>query len=206
MSRTRAILVTVLLGLAAGTLTAALLFALPGLDPNQAGRGQITTGRALVGGPFELTDQSGRRVTEKDFAGRPMLVYFGFTHCPDVCPAGLQIIAAALDKLGDRAKEVVTPIFVTVDPERDTEALLGKYVASFHPNIIGLTGSVEDIKRMTKTYRVYAKKTKPDEHGSYSVDHSSFMYLMDSKGLFIKHFRHNIDPEKLAEELRAAGA
>jgi protein SCO1/2 len=194
----RTLLLALLFGLAAGVATAVLLLA----NPNPAGVGQITTsGKALVGGPFTLTDPSGRRVTEKDFAGKPMLVYFGFTNCPDVCPAGLQVIAAALDRLGDKAKDV-TPVFVTVDPERDTPEQLGKYVASFHQGIVGLSGSVDDIAAVTKAYRVYAKKVPDAERpGEYNVDHSSFMYLMDAKGEFVKHFPHSVDAQQLADEI-----
>jgi len=197
----RTLLLALLVGLAAGVMTAVLVFALP--DQTGAPKTE-TTGKALVGGPFSLVDATGKRVTEKDFAGKPMLVYFGFTNCPDVCPAGLQVIAAALDRLGDKAGGV-TPVFITVDPERDTPELLGKYVASFHKGIVGLSGSPEDIAGVTKAYRVYAKKV-PDETqpGQYNVDHSSFMYLMDAKGEFVKHFPHSVDAAKLADDLAAA--
>ena len=177
----KTLLLALIVGLAAGVMTAVFLLAVP----NPPGTGQIaTTGKALIGGPFTLTDATGKRVTDKDFAGKPMLVYFGFTNCPDVCPAGLQVIAAALDRLGDKAKSV-TPLFITVDPERDTPELLGKYVASFHSGIVGLSGSPEDIAAVTKAYRVYAKKAPDAERpGEYNVDHSSFMYLMNANGEF----------------------
>jgi protein SCO1/2 len=196
----RTLLLALLIGLAAGVMTAVLLVALPD-------RGVVLTaqtGKALVGGPFSLVDATGKRVTEKDFAGKPMLVYFGFTNCPDVCPAGLQVIAAALDRLGDKAQGV-TPIFITVDPERDTPETLGKYVKSFHPSIVALSGSPEDVAGVTKAYRVYAKKV-PDESrpGEYNVDHSSFMYLMDRKGEFVKHFPHSVDANELADQLAKA--
>jgi protein SCO1/2 len=195
------LLLALLVGLAAGVMSAVLLFALP--DQSGAPKTE-TTGKALIGGPFSLVDASGKRVTEKAFAGKPMLVYFGFTNCPDVCPAGLQVIAAALDRLGDKASGV-TPIFITVDPERDTPEMLGKYVESFHKGIVALSGTPEDIAGVSKAYRVYAKKV-PDETrpGQYNVDHSSFMYLMDAKGEFVKHFPHSVDAAKLADELAAA--
>ena len=195
----RTLLVALLIGLAAGVLTAVLLATLPsGAPQTQA------TGTALIGGPFSLVDATGRRVTEKDFAGKPMLVYFGFTHCPDVCPAGLQVIAAALDQLGDRSRDVAT-LFITVDPERDTPELMGQYVGSFHKDIVGLSGTPDDIAAVTRTYRVYAKKV-PDETtpGEYNVDHSSFMYLMDRDGAYMKHFPHSVDARELADALAKA--
>jgi protein SCO1/2 len=193
------LLVALLVGLAAGVLTAVLLATLPSGAPSMQ-----AAGRALIGGPFSLLDPSGKRVTDKDFAGKPLLVYFGFTHCPDVCPAGLQVIAAALDELGDKAKGVST-VFITVDPERDTPELIGKYVASFHDGIVGLSGTPEDIAAVTKAYRVYAKKV-PDEAnpGEYNVDHSSFMYLMDANGQYVRHFLHSVDAKELARVLAQA--
>ena len=192
-------LLALLIGLAAGILTAVLLVALPSGTPTTQ-----TSGKALIGGPFSLLDPAGKRVTEKDFAGRPMLVYFGFTHCPDVCPAGLQVIAAALDQLGDKAKDM-TVLFITVDPERDTPELMGEYVASFRKDIVGLSGTPEDIAAVTKAYRVYVRKV-PDEKlpNEYSVDHSSFMYLMDRNGTFERHFPHSVDAKALADALSKA--
>lgn len=195
----RTLLLALLIGLAAGVLSAVLIFAPSAESPKVQ-----TAGKALVGGPFTLTEASGKRVTEKDFAGRPLLVYFGFTHCPDVCPAGLQVIAAALDKLGDKAKGM-TAVFITVDPERDTPEVLGKYVASFHKDIVALSGSPDDIAEVTKAYRVFVKKvpdaSSPDD---YSVDHSSFMYLMDGNGEYRRHFLHSVDAAELADVLAKA--
>lgn len=197
----KTLLLALLVGLAAGVMSAVLLVTLP--DQTGAVKTE-STGKALIGGPFSLVEASGKRVTEKDFTGRPMLVYFGFTNCADVCPAGLQVIAAALDRMGDKAKDI-TPIFITVDPERDTPELLGKYVKSFHPGIVALSGSAEDIAAVTKAYRVYAKKVPDEERpGQYNVDHSSFMYLMNGRGEFVKHFPHSVDAAKLAEELTKA--
>lgn len=192
----RTLLIALLVGLAAGVATAVLLATLPSGPPSMQ-----ATGKALIGGPFSLLDPTGKRVTDKDFAGKPLLVYFGFTHCPDVCPSGLQVIAAALDELGDKANDL-SVVFITVDPERDTPELMGKYVASFHKNIVGLSGTPEDIAAATKAYRVYAKKV-PDETnpGEYNVDHSSFMYLMDGKGQYTRHFPHSVDAKELADTL-----
>lgn len=198
----KTLLLALLLGLVAGVMTAVLLLLLPA--PGERVVEPQSTGKALIGGPFSLVDAAGRSVTEKDFAGRPMLVYFGFTNCPDVCPAGLQIIAAALDELGDKAKGL-TPLFITLDPERDTPEALGKYVASFHREIVALSGTPEDIQRVTKAYRVYATKVAQEgATDSYTIDHSTFMYLMDGKGEFVKHFPHTVAADTLAAELAKA--
>ena len=145
---------------AAGIGAVAAFWLLPGgperlFAPAQSLR---TKGKALIGGPFKLVDHTGKTVTEKDFAGRKMLVFFGFTHCPDICPSGLQVMSAALDQLGDKAGAVV-PIFVTVDPERDTPEVMAKYVTSFHPRLVGLTGSQDAIKTTAKAYRVLCATT-----------------------------------------------
>jgi protein SCO1 len=187
-------------GLAVGAL-AALIFMLAAHQPGQQGE---STGKALISGPFSLVDATGRHVTDKDFAGKPMLVYFGYTSCPDVCPAGLQIISAALDKLGDTAAGL-TPIFITLDPEHDTPAVMGEYVKSFHPRIIGLTGSADEIAAVAKAYRIYYKKVADKRDPTrYSVDHSSFIYLMDGKGELVKHFPHTVGVDQLAAELAKA--
>ncbi len=160
-------------------------------------------GSAAIGGPFALTDTAGQRRSEKDFAGRPMIVFFGFTNCPDVCPSGLQILTVALDKLGEKSKDL-SALFITVDPERDTPEALGAYLKSFHPQIIGLTGSAEDVGSAIRAYRVYAKKVRQENSAAdYTVDHSSFFYLMDASGRYIKHFPHSVDADKLAAELQA---
>jgi protein SCO1/2 len=191
------------MGLLAGAVAAlALVFApqwgtLPANVP-------ATSGKALIGGPFSLVDETGKRVTEKDFAGRPMLVYFGFTNCPDVCPAGLQVIAAALDKLGDKADRLA-PVFITLDPERDTPAVLGQYVKSFNRRLVGLSGTPDEIAAVAKAYRVYFKKVADEKSaGSYSVDHSSYMYLMSPTGEFVKHFPHTVSVDQLADALAKA--
>jgi protein SCO1/2 len=186
-------------GLLAGAAAAYMTLSVPstpGTSPS--------TGRPAIGGPFALTDTTGARRTEKDFAGKPMLVYFGFTNCPDVCPSGLQTLTVALDKLGDKA-ERLTPLFITIDPERDTPQTLAAYIKSFHPRIQALSGSVEDVQAAIKTYRVYAVKV-PDasDPKRYNIDHSSFFYLMDAQGRYVKHFPHSTDAGQLAEALAAA--
>ena len=163
-------------------------------------RGPVTTGKALVGGPFKLTTHTGERVSDETFRGRLMLVYFGFTYCPDICPAGLQVMTAALDKLGSKAAKIA-PLFITVDPERDTPEQLKAYAGSFHKNLIGLTGSLEEIDKAAKAYRVYYRKVQDPALSDYTMDHTSFFYLMDGKGEYITHFPHVVPPEKLAERL-----
>jgi len=171
--------------------------AVDGLMPK---RGQISIGKALVGGPFELTTHTGQRVQDSAYRGKLMLVYFGFTYCPDICPAGLQVISAALDKLGSKADSVV-PLFVTVDPERDTPEQLKSYVGSFHKNVVGMTGSDEDIAKVAKAYRVYYRKVQDPALNEYTMDHTSFMYLMDGSGAYVTHFSHAVAPDKLAARL-----
>jgi protein SCO1 len=173
----------------------------PGASNSLLGPATTTTGTALVGGPFQLTDHTGKTVTEKDFTGTKMLVFFGFTHCPDVCPSALQVMSVALDKLGDKARDV-TPVFVSVDPERDTPEKMAAYVASFHPRLIGLTGTPEQVKAAAKAYRVYFKKAKPEPgQDNYNVDHTSIIYLMNEQGAFVKHFNHPTSASKFASEL-----
>lgn len=203
--KTRQFLLAAILGLAAGIASATLIYSIPDLGPidksAKPGDAQtVTTGKALIGGAFSLLDPTGKRVSEADFSGKPMLVYFGFTHCPDICPAGLQVIAAALEKLGPKA-EGLTPLFITVDPARDTPEVVGPYAASFDKRIIGLSGTPDDIAKVGKAYRVYMQKAGEPGAKDYSVDHSSFMYLMNSKGEFVKHFPHTVSADTLATEL-----
>jgi len=161
----------------------------------------MSIGKAAVGGPFTLTDHTGRRVTDQDFRGKYMLVYFGFTFCPDVCPTGLQVMAAALDQLGPKAEEII-PIFISVDPERDTPEQLAQYVPSFHPRLIGLTGSPEEIQSVAKAYRVYFRKVKDEKStAEYTIDHTSIIYLMDPNGEFVAHFTHATPVDVMVEKL-----
>lgn len=170
--------------------------------------GQVQTatgsGTALVGGPFTLTDQDGRKVTDKDFRGRYMLVFFGYTYCPDFCPTELQVMSVALENLGAKA-DAIQPIFISFDPERDTPEVLKQYVSNFHPRLVGLTGTQEEIAAAAKAYRVYYSKvpnsSAPD---TYLMDHSTITYLMDPQGKFLKHFSYSTDASALAKALEAA--
>jgi cytochrome oxidase Cu insertion factor (SCO1/SenC/PrrC family) len=154
--------------------------ALPG--GNEAGVAAVPGG-VSIGGPFYLTDQTGRAVTDADIRGRWMLVYFGYTNCPDACPLALQKMTTALKDLGPLADRLA-PIFITVDPARDTPDRLAAYLRNFDPRIIGLTGSSEQIADVAKAYRVYYAPNQPDKSGAYLVGHSSFLYLLDPAGRF----------------------
>lgn len=159
------------------------------------------TGKVLIGGPFALTNHEGKRVTDEDFRGQYMLVSFGYTSCPDICPAELQLMANTMDALGDKAENIV-PIFVTVDPGRDTVEKLRDYVTNFHAKLVGLTGSEEDIKAAAKTYRVYyAKGDDAASNPNYLVDHSTFIYLMSPQGEYVTHFPYGISSEEMAGKI-----
>jgi protein SCO1 len=153
---------------------------------------------SLVGGPFALQDGDGRTITDETLRGRPFLVYFGYTHCPDVCPTELARVADVLAKMGDKA---IPALFVTVDPERDTPKVMQDYASSFGPSITGLSGSPQTIGAMEKAYRVFARKGKVESDGSYSMDHSSVVYLMGKSGGFIKSLDLDLPPEEAAKEL-----
>lgn len=207
MSRTSSTFLTlrlgllVVAGLIAGAAAALALFpaARERLLPAV---GMPTVGTALVGGPFTLTDHTGKRVTDKDFRGRYMIVFFGFTYCPDVCPTALQVMSAALDKLGPDAERFV-PVLITVDPERDTPEQLAGYVSSFHPRLVGLTGTQAEIDAVTKAYRVYAQRVAdPKSTAGYTFDHSAIIYVMGPDGRYVTHFTHTTSVDALAERLR----
>jgi protein SCO1/2 len=173
------------------------------LLPAAQSEDQAAQGEVPIGGPFSLVDQTGRRVTNEDYKGRFMLVYFGYTFCPDVCPLGLQTIAQALDALPPDQQERIVPVFVTVDPARDTVEVMREYVTSFHPRLVGLTGSEDEIKSTLSAYRVYAQKAEP-EGGNYLVDHSTFTYLMSPDCRYVTHFGHATTADEMAARLAEA--
>ena len=155
------------------------------------------TASSAIGGPFTLTAQDGRTVTERDMLGGPSLVFFGFTHCPDVCPTALYeigLIYKALGKDGDRLKTY----FITVDPERDTPSVIKDYLSGFDPRITGLSGTPEAVLAAEKAYRAYAKKV-PLETGGYTMDHTAVIYLMNRKGLFLSSLNIDLPPEENAK-------
>ncbi len=156
-------------------------------------------GSAAVGGPFTLVDQDGRTVTEKDLLGSPSLIFFGYTHCPDVCPTTLYDMTQVYQALGPKADKVKA-FFVTVDPERDTQEHLKTYMSSFDPHIRGLTGDRAAVDPMLKAYRVFAKKV-PVEGGDYTMDHTALVYLMDARGQFVGAFNLQQPPADAAKQL-----
>ncbi len=155
---------------------------------------------ALVGGPFLLQTGDGKTLSDADMKGRAFLVYFGYTHCPDICPTTLAEISDVLRRMGDKP---IRALFITVDPERDTPATMADYVSSFDPRIIGLSGSAEQIAAVEKAYRVYARKGPSNANGDYSMDHSSVVYLMDGGGAFVEALDLERPPEEVAKELSA---
>ena len=165
--------------------------------------GQLTgsgPAASAIGGPFQLIDQDGKPISDQDFKGKPFLVFFGYTHCPDVCPATLFEVSEVLRALGPDA-ERTGALFITVDPERDTPAAMKDYVSSFDGHVRGATGSEAAITAAEKAYRVYAKKV-PGEHGDYSMDHTALVYLMDKRGRFVAPFSLKRRPEEAAADLR----
>jgi cytochrome oxidase Cu insertion factor (SCO1/SenC/PrrC family) len=162
---------------------------------------QQISGKALVGGAFTLTDNTGKRVTDQDYRGRYTLVFFGYTSCPDICPAGLQLMAGALDKLWAKA-ERITPIFISVDPQRDTPEKLAAYVKNFDPRLVGLTGTPDEIAAVAKAYKVYyAKVPSKERPDDYTMDHTSIIYVMDPKGEFVTHFTPSTSVDEMAAKL-----
>ncbi len=163
------------------------------------GSGRTPLATASIGGPFSLVDQDGRAVTQKDVAGHPFLVFFGYTHCPDVCPTTLSDMTEMLQALGPAEK--LTALFITVDPERDTPAVLKQYLSSFDPRISGLTGDPAAVAAAERAYRVYAQKV-PTSGGDYSMDHSSVVYLMDKDGRFVNALNLEQAPQAAADEVK----
>jgi protein SCO1/2 len=155
---------------------------------------------SAIGGPFQLVDQNGKTVTDADLKGKWALIYFGYTHCPDACPTALNDISIALSELGPK-RDAVRPVFITVDPERDTPESLKAYVTSFDAPILALTGTAEQVAKAAKGYRVYYAK-HPEAGGDYSMDHSSVIYVMDPEGRFTASFTHESAPEQISERLK----
>lgn len=189
---------------------------LASLTPAAGGKAGLEAekGEALIGGGFSLTDQNGNNVNDAQFRGKLMLVFFGFTHCPDICPISTAGISRTMELLGARGDNVA-PIFITVDPKRDTPAVLKNYFANFDKRIVGLTGSAEDIQKAADAYKAYYARTEPpegeedeeDPHANhkmssddnYTVDHSGYIYLMGKDGKYIRHFSYDAPPEEMAK-------
>ena len=169
----------------------------------QSGQGvqTVSTGEHVdIGGPFRLTDQNQTVRTEKDFRGKFMLVFFGYTYCPDVCPTTLAVMADALEKIGPLADKV-TPLFITVDPKRDTPEKIKTYLSSFGTRFVGLTGGAGDIASVAREYKVYYREHPPENGAEYTVDHSGVVYLMDPNGMFVANYSLDTAPDKLAADL-----
>ncbi|MBP0493566.1 SCO family protein [Pararoseomonas indoligenes] len=181
-----------------GTAFARLL----GDSPAPSAGGVALPGGVSVGGPFTLVDGDGKTVTEANLRGKLALVFFGYTFCPDVCPTELQAVAQAMDLLGPQADQV-RPVFVTIDPERDTPAKIKDYVALFHPSILGLTGTPAQVSAAARAWRVYYAKVTPPGASDYLMDHSAFTYLMGRDGSLRTLFRPGATPEEMATAIRA---
>jgi cytochrome oxidase Cu insertion factor (SCO1/SenC/PrrC family) len=189
------------LGFAAGLLLAGAGCSSRAQTPEETSAARLMDdlmwNRGPIGGPFALIDHTGKLRTDEDFRGELLLIYFGYSYCPDVCPTDLQQIGLAVDGLGARA-EAVQPLFITLDPERDTAVHLAEYVPLFHPRLIGLTGSAEQIRRVALAYKVYYAKYPPDS-SDYVIDHSSFIYLVDKAGKYIGFFPPGTTADRMIE-------
>lgn len=191
------------LGLLAIALAAAGAWYLRGDNAEIRSGGVVAGGGSALGGSFELVDQEGRTRTQADFAGRYLLVYFGFTYCVDACPLALLAMTQALDRLPAETADRVQPLFVTVDPARDDPAQIRLYLQNFHPRFVGLTGAPEQIAAAAKAWRVVYEPPKPDAEGNYQVNHTTIIYLMGPDGSFIRHFDHLSSATDIAAALQA---
>lgn len=160
----------------------------------------VTAGTPDVGGPFALLDQNGETRTDRDFRGRWMLIYFGYTNCPDVCPTTLALMSDVMTRLGGRAARIA-PIFITVDPDHDTPQLMKQYLAPFGSKFVGLTGPKSHIASVASEYRVYVRR-RPLGGGRYAVDHSNIIYLMSPAGKFAADYDNSQAPEEIAADLK----
>jgi protein SCO1/2 len=201
-------IVRILLAVAIGLLIAALIAywsVSRELQERQAERSTASAGVALpdgitIGGPFTLTDHTGAAVTDQTYVGKYRLVFFGFTYCPDICPTELQVIAAAMDELG-AAAERVQPLFISIDPERDTPAMLAQYVSLFDSRITGLTGTTDQIAGVARAYRAFYAKAPGGDAATYLMDHSTYTYLMGPAGEFLTVFPRGTTPTQMAEAM-----
>jgi protein SCO1/2 len=159
---------------------------------------QSEEGDVQIGGHFTLINQDGKKISDAEFNGKLKLVYFGFTNCPAICPAGMALITQAMDGLGEKAKNV-QPFFITIDPERDTAEKMKDYVSNFHKSIQGLTGTKTEIDEVVKAYRVFSKKVGEEKSGDYMMDHSSYIYLMDKDGKYLTHFGNEQSADELVQ-------
>lgn len=192
-------LIYIVTGLASLTLLLVVAF-IQMSGPDHQDAPAVSSGKALIGGHFSLINHKGKRVTEKDYMGKYLLVYFGYTYCPEICPTTLQSIADAMELLGKRADDV-TPLFITIDPERDNMEQLADYVSNFDKRTVGLTGTAEELRNATKAYRVYTKKVVSED--AVDFDHSSITFLMDRKGRYISHFAYGVQGDVIAKKIQS---
>ena len=197
MTRTLRILLGVAISLMViGTAGIAALMLIPAPQP------QVTSSAVgAIGGPFTLTATDGRTVTDETYRGKWVLIYFGFASCPDACPTALNNMGVALDRLGPDAAKL-QPVFITVDPKRDTQQALAEYVKSFDPRIVGLTGTEDQVAAVVKEYRVYASAQPADAEGRYMVNHSNYFYLVNPDGKFVNVINGSVSGEELADKVR----
>jgi len=200
-------LLPVITAVIAGGLAITFIITGPGQRGGDTPRASAvrTTGEAQIGGPFTLTNHLGETVTDETFRGRPMLIYFGFTYCPDVCPASLQVMGAALDLLPAEDAAIFQPLLISVDPERDTPEALADYVSAevFPDNLMGLTGADDQIRDAAQAYRVFYQRVEDDATmAEYLIDHLSVIFLMDANGEFAEIFPHGTAPATLASRLQ----
>src|ERR1700679_1055650 len=174
--------------------------------PDQAAAAQqmddLMYGRGTVGGPFSLTDQTGRRHNDTEFRGKLLIIYFGYTYCPDVCPTELQQIGLAVEHLGD-VGSAVQPLFITIDPARDTPEVLAQYVPSFHPRLLGLTGTSDEIAAVAQEFKVVYTKYQPSDGGPYLIDHTGFVYIVDRSGKYRGFFPPGTPEDRMREMIKA---
>jgi protein SCO1/2 len=198
---------TALLSLAALTVGGLIAFAqiAAGKKPDTNKPEVMKIAGADIGGPFNLTGADGKTVTEKNFEGQFKLIYFGFTYCPAICPTELQKITKVVKRMESEKPDLAArlqPLFITIDPERDTPPVVGEYVKLFHPRLIGLSGSPEQIEAVKKSYRIFAAKVQQDGMNEYTMDHSSFIYLMDPKNQLAGIYRTEDGPELIFDDVR----
>ena len=188
----------------AATLVVSAIFILlikPSLNP-ECGGNKIVGGSSAIGGSFELTNTNNKKIKSREFITEPSLIYFGYSYCPDVCPFDLQRNAIAVDILNNAKKEI-TPIFITIDPLRDTPDRLSDFSSFIHPKLISLTGSTEEVKKVMKLFKVYGEKSNSEGFGevNYLMDHSAFTYLVSSSNEFVDYFSRKVSAEEMAKRI-----
>ena len=199
MNRTYAIIAAAVLASLVGGVWVATLVMKPDDQFAQCRSSQVAGGSSQIGGPFELVNAQGETVTDKDVLTEPSLLYFGYTFCPDVCPLDTARNAEAVDVLQERGKSI-TPIFISIDPQRDTPEVVGEFASNLHERMIGLTGSEKQVKAASQSYKTYYK-AHPAEDDYYLVDHSTFSYLVLPEHGFVEFFRRDISPEQMADQI-----